>query len=511
MATTVERQNGAATATGESIAVENPATGEVVATLKSHTPDDLKEMAARARAAQPAWKAIGFEGRGKVLRRVQKWLLDNVERVIETEISETGKTREDVLLEISIPVSGFGFWAKQAPKYLADEKVKTSSPFLFGRKVIVRYESVGLAGIIGPWNYPLANNIGDVIPALAAGNSVMLKPSSVTPLTSLLMQEALRECGCPDDVFQVVVGRGAIGEDLVDLVDVIMFTGSTEVGKKVMERAAKTLTPVALELGGKDPMIVLSDANVERAANAAAFWSMQNAGQTCISVERVYVEEPIYDEFVSLVTDQVRQLRQGVAAGFGSVDVGSFINPPQADVVEEHVKDAVAKGAKIMTGGHRLAGEGTFFEPTVLTDVDHSMEAMTEETFGPTLPIMKVQDEDEAIKLANDSPYGLQASVYTQDMKRADRVARRIQAGAVVVNDTNANYSALEAPMGGWKDSGIGVRHGPQGIRKYTHPQTIVFTRWFMKKELYMFPYGKFRSEALLKLLKLLYARGKRD
>ncbi len=192
----------------------------------------------------------------------------------------------------------FGFWAKQAPKYLADEKVKISSPFLFGRKVIVRYEPVGVAGIIGPWNYPLANNIGDVIPALAAGNTVMLKPSSVTPLTSLLMEEGLRECGCPEDVFQVVVGRGAIGEELVDQVDVMMFTGSTEVGRKVMERAAKTLTPVSLELGGKDPMIVLSDADLERAANSAAFWSMQNAGQTCISVERVYVEEPIHDEFV---------------------------------------------------------------------------------------------------------------------------------------------------------------------------------------------------------------------
>jgi acyl-CoA reductase-like NAD-dependent aldehyde dehydrogenase len=511
MATTLERQSGATTPTGESIEVQNPATGKVVATLKAHTPEDLERMAARARAAQPAWQAIGFDGRGKVLRRAQKWLLDNAERVIETEISESGKTREDVLLEISIPVSGFGFWAKQAPKYLADEKVRVSSPFLFGRKVIVRYEPVGLAGIIGPWNYPLANNIGDVIPALAAGNSVMLKPSSVTPLTSLLMEECLRECGCPEEVFQVVVGRGAIGEDLVDLVDVIMFTGSTEVGKRVMERAAKTLTPVALELGGKDPMIVLDDADVERAANAAAFWSMQNAVQTCISVERVYVEEPVHDKFVSLVTDRVKELRQGVDAGFGSTDVGSFINPPQAEIVQAHVEDAVKKGAKVLTGGKRLEGEGTFFEPTVLTNVDHSMEAMTEETFGPTLPIMKVRDEAEAVRLANQSQYGLQASVFTQDMGRADRVARQLQAGAVVVNDCNANYSALEAPMGGWKESGIGVRHGAQGIRKYTHPQTIVFTRFFMKKDLYMFPYSRFRSGMLLRVLKLLYGRGNRD
>ncbi len=511
MATTVERQTGTSNEAAGSIPVENPATGQIVTTLKAHTPEQLIEMVARARRAQPAWHALGFEARGKVLRRAQKWLLDNVERVIETEMSESGKTREDILLELSIPVAAFGFWAKQAPKYLADEKVKTSSPFLLGRKVIVRYEPIGVAGIIGPWNYPLANNIGDVIPALAAGNSVLLKPSSVTPLTSLLMEECLRECGCPDDVFQVVVGRGSIGEELIDQVDFVMFTGSTETGKTVMERAAKTLTPVALELGGKDPMIVLADADVERAANAAVFWSMQNAGQTCISVERVYVEEPIHDEFVALVADKVNELRQGVPAGYGSVDVGSFINPPQAEIVEEHVADAVKKGATVLAGGKRLQADGSFFQPTVLTGVDHSMECMTEETFGPTLPIMKVRDEDEAVRMANDSPYGLQASVFTKDMNKADRVARRLEAGAVVVNDCGANYSALEAPMGGWKSSGIGVRHGPQGIRKYTYPQTIVFTRFAMKKDIYMFPYGKFRSEFLLKFLKLLYGRGSRD
>ena len=512
MATTIERQRGATPIQAEdSIQVENPATGQTIATLKVHTPEQLAEMVARARKAQPAWQALGFEERGKVLWRAQKWLLDNVDRLSDTLISESGKTREDVVLEMSIPVAAFGFWAKQAPKYLADEKVRTSSPFLLGRKVIVRYEPIGVAGIIGPWNYPLANNIGDVIPALAAGNSVLLKPSSVTPLTSLLMEECLRECGCPEDVFQVVVGRGPIGGDLVDLVDAVMFTGSTEVGRTVMERAAKTLTPVALELGGKDPMLVLADADLERAANAAVFWSMQNAGQTCISVERVYVEEPIHDEFVSLVADKAKELRQGVPGGFGSVDVGSFINPPQADIVKAHVEDAVKKGARVLAGGHGVDGPGSFFEPTVIAGADHSMAAMTEETFGPTLPIMKVRDEDEAVRLANDSPYGLQASVFTKDMNRADRVARQLQAGAVVVNDCVANYSAFEAPMGGWKSSGIGVRHGPQGIRKYTQPQTIVFTRFALKKDIYMFPYSKLRSDLLLRFLKLLYGRGSRD
>jgi acyl-CoA reductase-like NAD-dependent aldehyde dehydrogenase len=511
MATTVDRQANGKTDAEDSIAVENPATGQVIATLSAATPDDVAEMAARARRAQPGWAGLGFDGRAKILRRAQKWVLDNADRFLDTVVSETGKTREDAALaELGYAASGFGFWAKNAPKYLADEKIRPSSPFLAGRKVYVRYEPIGVVGVIGPWNYPFTNTVGDAIPALAAGNSVIVKPSSVTPLTSLLIEEGLRECGIPDGVFQVLVGRGGIGGTLIDNVDFVMFTGSTETGKTVMERAAKTLTPVSLELGGKDPMIILKDADLERAANAAVFWSMQNGGQTCISVERVYVEEDIYDEFTSLVAEKVRALRQGVPGDFGSVEVGSFINPPQADVVEAHVNDAVAKGARVLAGGKRLAAEGTFFQPTVLGGVDHSMDCMTEETFGPTLPIMKVRDAEQAIELANDTPYGLQASVFTKDLKKGEAVARRIQAGAVVVNDANANYVALEAPMGGWKQSGLGVRHGADGIRKYCRRQTIVVTRFAMKKDLYMFPYGKMRSEMLVKVLKLLYGRGDR-
>ena len=364
--------------------------------------------------------------------------------------------------------------------------------------------------MIGPWNYPFTNTVGDAIPALAAGNSVLVKPSSVTPLTSLLIDEGLRECGIPADVFQVVVGRGPIGLPMIDLVDFVMFTGSTETGKLVMERAAKTLTPVSLELGGKDPMIVLADADLERSTNAALFWSMQNTGQTCISIERVYVEEPIYDQFVSLVTEKAKQLRQGVPGEFGSVDVGSFINPPQIEIVEDHVNDAVKKGARLLVGGHRPSGPGAFYEPTVLADVDHNMDCMREETFGPTLPIMKVKDTEEAIKFANDTPYGLQASVYSKDLAKAEAVARRLEAGAVVVNDTNVNYLALEAPMGGWKESGLGVRHGADGIRKYTHRQTILLTRFAMKKDLYFYPYKAANAKLLLRLLKLIYGRGER-
>src|SRR6202163_866943 len=407
---------------GEDIPVENPATGEIIGTVPDLGADAVAQMAARARAAQPAWEAYGFEGRGRVLLRAQKWLMDNSKQVIATIMSETGKTFEDAsLAEISYAGYAFGFWAKQAPEYLADEKVKSSQVLVKGKKLILRYRPLGLIGVIGPWNYPLTNSFGDCIPALAAGNSVILKPSEITPLTSLLMAEGLRECGLPENVLQIATGRGDTGAALIEHVDMIMFTGSTKTGRKVAETAARRLIPASLELGGKDPMIVLSDADVERAANFAAYYSMQNAGQTCISIERVYVEEPVYDEFVAKVSEKVRALRVGKPEGFGSVEVGAITFPPQMDTIKDHVEDAVKKGARILTGGHEVEGAGRFFEPTVLVDVDHSMKIMTEETFGPTLPIMKVRDADEAVQLANDSPYGLGASVFSRDTERGEQ------------------------------------------------------------------------------------------
>ncbi|MEO7197663.1 MAG: aldehyde dehydrogenase family protein, partial [Solirubrobacterales bacterium] len=441
----------------------------------------------------------------------QKWMLDNARRVIDTIVSETGKTYEDAqIAEIGYAAPAFGFWAKNAPGFLADERLKSASPMLKGKKVVARYRPIGVVGVIGPWNYPLTNSFGDCIPALAAGNAVILKPSEVTPLTSVLMAQMLEECGLPENVLQVAAGHADVGAELIDHVDFVMFTGSTVTGRKVAERAARTLTPVGLELGGKDPMIVLRDADVEKAANAASYYSMQNGGQTCISVERVYVEEPIYDEFVELVCKKVGKLRQGVPVGPGSVDVGAVTFGPQADIVASHVNDAVAKGARVAVGGHLKEGPGRFFEPTVLLDVDHTMQCMTEETFGPTLPIMKVSDADEAVRLANDSRYGLQASVWTTDTVRGEGIAAQIESGVANVNEHQLNYFALEAPMGGWKDSGIGSRHGPDGIRKYARRQVSVVTRFGLKRELFMFPYSKRSSKLLGGALKLLHGRGKR-
>jgi acyl-CoA reductase-like NAD-dependent aldehyde dehydrogenase len=500
--------DSAATAS-DALEVENPATGKVIATIHVVAPDDVPELVARARRAQAGWEALGFDGRAVVMKRCQKWISDNADRVVDTIVSETGKAYEDALLaEVSYAEAAFAFWAKNAEKYLAEERVKTASPFAKGRKLVVRYAPLGVVGVIGPWNYPLINSFGDCIPALMAGNAVVLKPSEVTPLTSMLMGEMLRQCGLPEDVYQVLPGYGETAQALIDEVDFVMFTGSTATGKKVMERAARTLTPVALELGGKDPMIVCSDADLERAANAAVHYSMQNAGQTCISTERVYVEEPIYDRFVEMVAERVRGLRQGEPGGPGSTDLGAVTNPPQSDIVERHVKDAVEHGARVLVGGGRRDESGHYFEPTVLVDVDHSMACMREETFGPTVPIMKVRDTEEAVRLANDSPYGLQASVWTKDAAKGERLARRIEAGAVTVNDAQVNYFALELPMGGWKESGLGTRHGADGIRKYTKKQSVLVTSFApMKKDLHMLPYTPRRTKFLSRLLKLVYGR----
>lgn len=521
---------------GEEIAVENPATGQTVGTVPDLGAREVAEMARRGRIAQPAWEAHGFEGRARVLRRAQKWVMDNSDRIVRTIVSETGKTYEDATLaEIGYAGNAFGFWAKNAPEYLADERVKSSQLLVKGKRIMLRYRPLGLVGVIGPWNYPLVNSVGDCIPALAAGNSVVLKPSEVTPLTSLLIAEGLRECGLPEDVFGVATGRGQTGAALIENVDMIMFTGSTATGRKVAEAAARRLIPASLELGGKDPMIVLSDADLERAANFATYYAMQNAGQTCISIERAYVEAPVYDEFVAKVSEKVRALRVGRPDGFGSVEVGAITFPPQLQKIEDHVADAVDKGARVLVGGHAVqtggagagagsgaangtgAGDGAhahgrFFEPTVLVDVDHTMKCMTEETFGPTLPIMRVTDAEEAVRLANDSPYGLGASVFSRDTARAEELARRLDVGAANVNDAMINYTVLELPMGGAKASGLGSRHGAGGIRKYCSQQAVVVTpKIAFKKEPFMYPYRRSTSRMLAGLFKLLYGRGKRD
>jgi acyl-CoA reductase-like NAD-dependent aldehyde dehydrogenase len=491
------------------MAVENPATGGTVGEVPSLTREQTLELVARARAAQPGWAALGFSGRAKLLRDMRAWLVDNRARAIQTLCDENGKTYEDAQLEILYCADALGFWAKRAPKWLADERERPHSPLLFGRKIINRYVPYGVVGVIGPWNYPLINNFGDAVPALAAGNTVVLKPASITPLSSMLMAEGMREVGVPDGVFLVATGSGGtVGNALVDSVDMLHFTGSTEVGRGLMEAGAKRLLPVTLELGGKDPMVVLRDANVERAANAAVWGALQNCGQTCISIERVYVEAEVYEPFVTRVVEKVKGLRQGPPAGPGKVDLGALTSPEQVEIIQEHIRDAVEKGARVETGGELRPGAGRFFEPTVLTGVDHSMKIMREETFGPTLPIMKVADEEEAIRLANDSTMGLDSSVFGGNTAHAEDVARRIQAGGSVVNDALTNYLAMEIPIGGVKESGIGARHGKYGIQKYCQRQNLVVTRLGLNREVYYFPYSRGSAKLTDTLIRVLFGRG---
>ena len=504
--------NGHAEPGGAAIAVENPATGQTIASVPDMDPARVKQLVDRARAAQPAWNALGFAGRAEVMYELRRWVVESRQRIVGTIVEENGKPPDEALLtELFYTCDSLGFWAKHGPKYLADERVRPHSPLLFGKNVIVRYRPYGVVGVIGPWNYPLTNNFGDAIPALVAGNSVVLKPSDVTPLTSLLIEEGFRAAGGTEDAFLVATGRGETGAALVDHADMVMFTGSTATGKKVLARAAETLTPVSLELGGKDAMIVLRDANLERAANTAVLWSMSNSGQICQAVERVYVEEPVYDQFVGKVVEKTKALRQGAPGAPGSVDVGAITFPPQLEKIEAHVKDAVAKGARVLTGGKRADGPGRFYEPTVLVDVDHSMDVMTDETFGPTLPIMKVRDEEEAIRLANDSIYGLNSSVFTKDVEKGERVARRVEAGSTCVNDALTNYLAQEAPFAGMKGSGMGVRHSAAGIRKYCQPQTIMVTRWGPSKEPTMYPTSPLKAKLLDRALVLMYGRKRRS
>ena len=469
------------------IPVTNPATGARLAEYPVADREAVAAAVARARAAQPRWAALGFAERGRILRKVRDRFVDEKDRICDVVSGETGKPRHDVITnELLFLCDAIGFWSKRAGEYLADERARPH--LLKNKRVYVSYTPHGVVGIIGPWNFPFNLTIGEAIPALMAGNAVVIKPSEVTPGSAALGAELAQAAGLPPGVLQVVTGYGETGQHLIELADMICFTGSVATGRKVAERCGQLLKPVTLELGGKDPMIVLGDADLERASSACVYGGLVNAGQVCISVERVYVEAPVYDAFVGKVVDKVRRVRQGPPDA-GVVEVGSMTFPPQIEKVERHVQDAVARGAKVLAGGKRRTDlPGVYFEPTVLVDVDHDMDVMRDETFGPVIPIMRVRDEEEAIRLANDSRYGLDASVWTRDLARGARVARRVQSGAVCVNDVLVNYAVTEVPMGGWKESGIGYRHGPGGIRKFCAQQSVVIDRFGMKSEINWWP-----------------------
>ncbi|MDT5326334.1 MAG: hypothetical protein QOF25_3486 [Mycobacterium sp.] len=452
----------------------SPATGAVAGTVRWTDPADVPRIAAGLRHAQREWEARGAKGRAKVLARYAVWMGEHRDEIESLLIKETGKSATDAAQEVPMLIMIASYYIKTMEKALAPETRPAALPILSIKKVAVHYRPRSVVGIIAPWNYPVANLLMDGIGALAAGCAILLKPSERTPLTAELLQRGWIDSGAPE-VMAIVQGAREAVEAVVDNSDYIQFTGSSATGAKVMERAARRLTPISLELGGKDPMIVLEDADVDLAAHAAVWGAMFNAGQTCVSVERVYVLEPVYDQFVDAVVRDVKHLKMGAGEGF---DFGAQIDDSQVTVTDRHVADAIAKGAKALTGGERPAGPGSFYPPTVLVDVDHSMACMTEETFGPTLPIMKVSTVAEAVRLANDSPYGLSASVFSQDAERANDVAVQLDCGAVNINDVISNLMCTTAPMGGWKTSGIGARFGgADGLRKFCRQEAIVSPR----------------------------------
>lgn len=490
----------------QSIECINPATGEKTAEVPVFSPARIEAAVMDARAAFRTWRRLTFKERAELLLRGRDLILDKRDELIELMIEETGKVHVDAMADLLSFCDTVGYYCKHGARFLADEKL--SLHLLKNKRVKSVYGPRGLVVNISPWNFPLDLALNPAITALLAGNVAIIKPSELTPRIAVAAAEALREAGLPKNVLQVVTGYGEAGAQLCQHADFICFTGSVETGRKVAIAAAERLVACTLELGGKDPFIVLEDADVDRASRGAVWGAFYNSGQVCMSVERVYAAEPVYDEFVDRVVNLTGRLRQGPDSEWDK-DIGSMTDPRQIDIVEAHIADAVAKGARILTGGERNRDlPGYFFKPTVLVDVDETMDIMMSETFGPVMPIRKVKDAEEALQLANNSEYGLNASVWSKNKGRAASIARELESGAVCINDCIVSYSAVEAPYGGIKHSGLGRRKGPDEIRKYCHQKTVLEDILGLKREPVWYPYSRKTGQLLVNSLQLVFHRG---
>jgi acyl-CoA reductase-like NAD-dependent aldehyde dehydrogenase len=450
------------------IAPVNPATDEVLAQLECATTADVRHAVQRARAAQPDWQALGIKHRAQILRRFQRQLYAEKDAIARAVTREMGKPFTEALLtDVVVVLDTARFLIDHAFEVLREERVPHANLVLKAKSARLVREPYGVIAIIAPWNYPLSTPAGETMAALIAGNAVVLKPSEFTPLVALELARLLHAAGVPDDVFQVMVGDGETGAALVEAaIDKVIFTGSVRTGKRVAESAAGRLLPCVLELGGKDPMLVLDDADLDVASTAAVWGAFVNAGQTCLSVERCYVHRSLYDRFLAACMEKTGRLRVGNGT-YPNTEVGPLIHQQQLRIVEAHVEDAIARGARLVAGGKRLPELGpNFYAPTVLADVTHEMLVMREETFGPVLPVSAFETDDEAVRLANDSAFGLSASVWTRNRARGETLARRVQAGTVMINDAVSYFAIAEAPHGGVKDSGLGHTHGKIGLEE---------------------------------------------
>lgn len=448
----------------------NPATGQELGRAKIFSDAEVRKSVSEARSAQVAWATSSFAERSEVILRARKITLEQLNEIGELIAQETGKpVAEAISMEVVPSLDLMHYFAHQSAELLRPEKIPLGLYNLMGRSSRVVFKPLGVIGIISPWNFPWATPLAEVVMSLMAGNAAVVKPSELTPLTALKIAEVFHQAKLPQGLLGVTTGAGATGAALVTAgVNKIMFTGSVETGKRVAESAAKLLIPAVLELGGKDPMIVLNDANLANAARAATWGAFANAGQACASIERCYVHEDVVEKFTELVIKETKLLKQGQG---DDIDLGPMTSERQAQIVEDHLTDAASKGARIVYGGKR--GEGLFHQPTIVTNVDHSMRLMRHETFGPVLPIMTFKTDEEAVRLANDSIYGLTASVWSNNISRAQKLAAQVEAGTVMINEVVYTHALAQTPWGGVKQSGYGRTHGRLGLMELVTPVHI--------------------------------------
>lgn len=479
---------------------------EPIGEIQVQSKAEVDAAIAKARAAQPAWAALSIKRRAMYMEKALKILLRRMDEYIDVFVRESGKARMDALMiEIWAAADSLGFFSKHAEEFLKPEKVKLHGFLRFLKTVTLEYRPLGVVGVISPWNGPFILSLNPAVQAMLAGNTVVIKPSEVTPMSGKLVEDLFREAGLPEGVCTVVLGDGETGGALVEgKTDKISFTGSVPTGRIVAQACAKLLKPCTLELGGKDGMIVCADADLDVAAAGAVAGSLFNTGQYCSGTERIYVVKSVADAFTAKVVERVQALRQNDR---GEFDVGAIFWQKQLEIIENQVQQAVKKGAKVLVGGKRNKNlKGLYYEPTVMVNVNHGMDLMSKETFGPIIPIVVVKDEDEAIRMCNDSDYGLGATVWSQDNDKAYAIAQRIQSGSVCINDMCMTYGALEVPFGGIKDSGIGSVNGKSGLRAYTVAKPIIVDKFGGKYTVARhYPYSQKGEAQMKKLIKMLW------
>lgn len=488
--------------------LRSPVTLEPTGELVCANSEDVAAAIQKARAAQPAWAATSMKARAAIVEKALQILLERQDEVIDTVVSETGKARTDAMsMEVFSVADQLCYYAKNAEKFLAPRKRKAHGLIGIMKQLRIVYKPLGVVGLITPWNGPFVLVMNQAAQAILAGNAVVAKGSEVTPYSAKLAEDIFRQAGLPDGVLQVLLGDGETGAAIVrGGVDKVSFTGSVATGKKVAVACAEQLIPVSLELGGNDAMIVCADADLDRAADGAWVGSCMNTGHYCCGTERIYVVKEVYDEFLQKVLEKGKGLRQGSEHGWNE-DVGAVFWDRQMAIIEAHVEDARAKGANILMGGKRNPDlPGLYYEPTVITEVDNSMDIMLLETFGPILCIQKVDTEEEALRLANDSEFGLNGNVWTQDKDKGYRLAAAIDTGACSVNDMAVSYGIPAAPFGGKKNSGLGQVNGKKGLRGYTHEMPIVIDRFGGKMQ-NGYPYSAESAEGMKKLMNFLWVK----